>query len=38
MLETLVPLLSSPALLAGWLALSLVCVAVLLRDFRTANP
>jgi hypothetical protein len=30
--------LSSPSLLAGWLALSLVCLALLLRDFRRANP
>jgi hypothetical protein len=38
MLEMLLPLLSSPALLIGWLALSLLCVGVLLRDLRTANP
>ena len=33
MLEALVPILSSPALLLGWLALSLLCLGVLLRDF-----
>mgnify|MGYP006274721241 FL=1 len=38
MLEALVPILSSPALLLGWLALSLLCLGILLRDFCKANP
>ena len=38
MMDTVIAALSSPVLLAGWLALSLVCLAILLRDFRRANP
>ena len=36
--ETLTAPLSNPALLIAWVALTVVCLAVLLYDLRVRNP